>query len=137
MSVHRSIPEMRRAPGNGVRALAVESMTADDVGCLTLRGDARSDALDPLLAAIDGLLAAGVRAIVLDCGHVSSWSRRGLEVGVLTATRAHEQRIAFAACGLPEDQLAFLHREWPGVRAEQFAHPDRRSAQQALLSHSF
>lgn len=134
MSVHRSIPQMRRPPVDTI--LAVASATEDGVGYLTLRGDARPDALDPLLASIDGLFATGVRAIVLDCVNVTSWSRRGLEVAVLTATRAHEQRIAFAACGLPEEQLAFLHRQWPGVRAEQFAHPGRRAAQRALLSHS-
>lgn len=136
MSDHRSMPEQRAQSGGGVRALSVRTTTADGVGCLTLHGDARPDALGPLLASIDALFATGIRAIVLDCVDVSSWSRRGLEVAVLTATRAHEQRIGFVACGLPEDQLAQLHRHWPGVRAEQFAYPGRQSAHDALLSHS-
>lgn len=136
MSVQRTIPQMRTSVASGVRPLTVVSTTTDRVGCLALRGEARPDALGPMLAAIDGLFAAGVRAIVLDCGGVSGWSRRGLEVAVLTATRAHEQRMDFAACGLPADQLAFLHRQWPGVRAEQFAHPERRSAESQLLTHS-
>jgi hypothetical protein len=136
LSVHRTIPQPRTPHAGGARTLSVVSTTTDVVGCLVLRGDAPPDALDPLLVAIDGLFAARVRAIVLDCTEVSSWSRRCLEVAVLTATRAHEQRIAFAACGLPPEQLGLLRSQWPGVPAHQFAHSGRRSAEDALLSHS-
>ncbi len=136
MSIHRLIPQMRTPSTSGGRRLTVRSTHTDRVGVLTVSGDARPDALDPLIAAIDELFAAGVRAIVLDCMDVTSWSTRGLEVAVLTATRAHEQRIGFAACGVPDEQLTFLRRHFPGVRPEQFAHPGRRSAEDALLSHS-
>ena len=136
MSIHRLIPQMRTPPVSTGRRLAVRSTQVDRMGVLTVHGDARPDALDPLIAAIDELFAAGVRGIVLDFLDVTSWSTRGLEVAVLTATRAHEQRRGFAACGLPDEQLAVLRRNFPGVRYEQFAHPGRRSAQDALLSHS-
>lgn len=134
MSVPRTIPQMRVPPSAGGRSLSVGSTVTDGVGCLVVRGDARPEALEPLLYAIDGLFGSRVRAIVLDCTGVSSWSRRGLEIAVLTATRAHEQRISFVACGLPEEQLDFLRRQWPGVRSEQFAFAGRRAAGEALLT---
>lgn len=136
MSVQRTIPQMRTPLPGGARRLSVHSSLTGRVGVLVLRGDARPDALGPLITAIDGLFDAHVRAIVLDCMDVTSWSSRGLEVAVLTATRAHEQRLGFAACGVPEEQLSFLRRQWPGVRADQFAYPGRRSAESALLSNA-
>ncbi|WP_157970785.1 STAS domain-containing protein [Nakamurella deserti] len=136
MSVQRTIPQMRTPLSGGARRLSVHTTQTARVGVLVLRGDARPDALGPLITAIDGLFAARVGAIVLDCRDVTSWSSRGLEVAVLTATRAHEQRIGFAACGVPEEQLSFVRRQWPGVRVEQFAYPGRRSAEDALLSHA-
>ncbi len=123
---------MRVPARSGTGGLSVTTSISDRVGAVSLRGAAHPDSLGPLLHAIDGLFVDDVRGIVLDCTGVTSWSVRGLEIAVLTATRAHGQRMGFAACGLPPDQLAVLRRRWPGVRPDQFAHTDRETAFEAL-----
>ncbi|MEP6979473.1 MAG: hypothetical protein ABJA16_01785 [Nakamurella sp.] len=125
---------MRTPPPSTDRTLTVSSGTTDGIGCLTLRGAAVPDTLDPLLSAIDTLFAAGVRGIVVDAAGVTCWSRRGLEIAVLTSTRAQGRRIAFAVCGLPDDQLDVLRRRWPGVRSHQFAYVNRSTGLAAIAA---
>lgn len=131
-TAHRTIPQMRTPPPGASRPLTVTAETTDGIGCLTLSGVADTGSLDLLPSAIDGLFDADVGGILLDGAAVSSWSRRGLQILVLTATRAHGRRIAFAVSGLPPDQLDLLHRQWPGVRSDQFTHPSRHAARAAL-----
>lgn len=129
----RMIPQMR-TPNAGSDALSVTTAIDDRIGSVIVRGAARPDALDPLLAALDELFAAGVHGVVLDATAVTAWSRRGLEVAVLTATRARGRRIRFAVCGLPVEQRDVLAREWPGVGPDRFAFPDHEAARAAMLA---
>lgn len=132
MRAHSYTTELRRNPALGARGLSVATTTAGGCGVVSLRGDVGTDNIGVMLHAIDSVLDANVRSLVLDGDDVSSWSVLGLEVAILSATRAAGSGMKFAVSGLPSAQLELIRRHWPGVELRQFSYRTAADAGRAV-----
>lgn len=134
MRAHSYTSHLLRHPTIGARGLSAATTTVDGLGVVSLRGQVGTDNIGVMLTAIDAALDSGVTGLVLDGDEVSSWSVLGLEVAILTATRAAGTGRRFAMSGLPDTQLELIRRHWPGVAADQFSHRSAAEAARAVTA---